>query len=212
MKWRQIVKDPAKKPNHGTTYKHWKEFLAEEGYNQCVYCAVHDSALGGIRNFHVEHYKPKADPRFAHLENDYSNLFYACPICNSFKGDDWPADPRINHSNICYPNPSRVNYCSLFDTDNNLMLIRGKNVAARYLIAKLHLNRTQLILARREHRLAEKADEICKTSRSLIEALRVDTTQKGRDLMAKLGTLMTDFYHYKTKLHSQTPYTKKQTK
>lgn len=211
MRWRQIPKHPSKQPKKGT-YKDWKHLLAEEAHNQCVYCAIHDSALGGIRNFHVEHYKPKADSRFSHLENIYSNLFYACPICNSFKGDDWPCNPRKNHSIVCYPDPSKIDYCSLFDVDASLMIIRGQNVASRYLVERLHLNRTQLIFARREHNVSERATEICKTSKAFSQALLADKSYKGRHLLSKLSDIMTDLYEFKTKLHTQTPYTKEQTR
>lgn len=43
-------------------------------------------------NFGVDHYRPKADPRFAGLVCDYANLYYCCGACNSRKRDYWPTD------------------------------------------------------------------------------------------------------------------------
>lgn len=208
MRWKQISK-PRSNPRRTGTYERWKEELAAEGFNQCVYCAIHDSALGGIRNFHVEHYKPKS--RFPKLTNVYSNLFYACPICNTFKGNDWPRNPPKDHSAVCYPNPSKVNYCSIFDTDSDLKVIRGENVASRYLIEKLHLNRTQLIFARREHIITERISETLQASNSAIKALSNDHSHMGHLYLARLATMMTELLGLKSELHQHTPYTNSQT-
>jgi 5-methylcytosine-specific restriction endonuclease McrA len=105
MNWRRIPKEKTVQPKKGR-YSDWKEILAEEGFNQCVYCAIPDACFGGIRNFHVEHYRPKS--KFEKLENDIKNLFYACAICNTFKGDDWPGEPEKDFFAPCYPDPSLI--------------------------------------------------------------------------------------------------------
>lgn len=97
-------------------YSDWKPILAEEGFHQCVYCALPDATFGE-RNFHVEHYKPKSRAKFKHLENDIRNLFYACPACNVFKSDSWPRAPKKDHSVEAYPDPSKCDYCELFKLD-----------------------------------------------------------------------------------------------
>jgi hypothetical protein len=156
MNWRIITKDPNRQPTSGT-YHDWKPLLAQEGFNQCVYCAIHESAMGGIRNFHVEHYRPKS--LFSDRENDYFNLFYACPICNTFKSNDWPNEPVSDNSVSSYPNPSEVDYNSLFVIDSPKGLIEGKNVASKYIQERLFLNRPQLISARRLELLKTKVIE-----------------------------------------------------
>ena len=61
MNWIIIVKDPERLPRRGNyRNQEWKQQLAEKGHNQCVYCAIHENIMGGIRNFHVEHYRPKS--------------------------------------------------------------------------------------------------------------------------------------------------------
>lgn len=159
MKWQLIVKTPANYPSKGT-YKDWKSLLADEGGHRCVYCSISESHFGGFRNFHVEHYKPKGDKRFAHLENDYSNLFYACAICNSFKSDDWPNDPTLDFCTDAYPDPSKVNYTDLFEVDYHSGVVNGKNVCGRYIIYKLFLNRPQLIMDRKEQIIEDKYRKI----------------------------------------------------
>lgn len=147
MKWKRIPKENSTQPPTGK-YSDWKHLLAEEGFHQCVYCALCDATFGE-RNFHVEHYKPKSNYRFKHLEDIFSNLFYACPVCNVFKGDSWPGAPKKDHSVEAYPNPSKCDYSDLFDEVTRTGQIKGKFVASRFLVARLHLNREQLVTERR---------------------------------------------------------------
>ena len=169
MNWFRIEKENATQPVRGS-YKNWKELLAEEGKHQCVYCAVSEQAMGGIRNFHVEHYRPKSLERFEHLTNDIRNLYYACPICNTFKGDDWPNDPSNHLSEVCYAEPSAVDYTNLFMLTTTSE-ITGKNVAARYMIEKLYLNRPQLQEERRLQKAFLRLENRSKSMKPDVERL-----------------------------------------
>jgi len=144
MNWKLVNKDPAHQPNSGT-YSDWKEQIAKECYNQCVYCAIHEAQFGGIDHYHIDHFKPRS--KFPQHEHDILNLFYACPICNRFKSDDWPGDPDLNA--VSYIDPSRINYSELFEVRDNFE-IEGKFTSSRYILIRLYLNRVQLIFERRE--------------------------------------------------------------
>lgn len=148
MHWKKIPKEKTSQPKTGM-YSDWKPILAKEGFYQCVYCAIPESCFGGSRNFHVEHYRPKSRPEFKKLENDIKNLFYACAICNTFKGADWPDAPKKDCSNPSYPYPAQVDYTEIFMNTPMSGAITGKYVAAKYMIEKLYLNRPQLIIERR---------------------------------------------------------------
>lgn len=148
MNWKLIIKDPKKQPISGD-YKQWKEQIAEECYYRCVYCSIHESPWGGIDHYHIDHYRPKSRKEFEHLTNDICNLFYACPICNRFKKDDWPGEP-IDLDSVCYPDPSKTDYSTLFDLNENNCTISGNYKSAVYVIERLYLNRPQLIYERRE--------------------------------------------------------------
>lgn len=171
MKWIKIEKDPKRQPATGK-YNDWKQLLAIEGANQCVYCAIHENSMGGIRNFHVEHYRPKSI--FTDKENDYCNLFYACPICNTFKSNDWPNEPIDDNSIASYPNPSDVDYNTLFDVDIRKGLIEGRNIAAKYIQEKIFLNRPQLITERRIHFILSSGLEEIEETRQLLEKIEND--------------------------------------
>lgn len=163
MNWRLIIKNPKKQPAKGT-YSDWKEQIAEECFYQCVYCSIHEGQFGGINNYHIDHYRPKSI--FAKLENDILNLFYACPICNRFKSDDWPAEPDLNL--VSYPDPSQIDYASLFTLQNDFQ-ITGNYTASQYLVLRLFLNRAQLIMERREEIKVRQATGLMKELSALID-------------------------------------------
>lgn len=117
---------------------------------------------------HVEHWRPKS--LYPRGENRYDNLFYACAICNAFKGDDW-IKTRQPHGDIaCYPNPCKTDYCDLFDESDDFTL-QGKRKAGTFLVERLFLNRPQLLIERRVHRFRERADhELAAASVALKQA------------------------------------------
>lgn len=154
MNWKLIKKDPNNQPSEGD-YKQWKEQIAEECYHRCVYCSIHETPWGGIDHYHIDHYRPKSRKEFEHLVNDICNLFYACPICNRFKKDDWPGEPNDLDS-ICYPDPSKTDYSLIFKLEENNYTITGNYKSAVYIIERLFLNRPQLMFERRETILKEK--------------------------------------------------------
>jgi len=155
MKWFRIAKESSPRPTSGSSYHDWKEHLLVEGKYQCVYCAINTNSFGGIRNFHVEHYRPKAKDKFPELENEYTNLFAACSICNCFKSDDWPNEPSTLLDNHAFPDPSKIDYCSFLE-HNNQVVVESKHITGKYIIQKLFLNRPQLILERRSFYLNEE--------------------------------------------------------
>jgi hypothetical protein len=63
---------------------------------KCCYCRMPDG-LKGYEGFGIDHYLPKS--RFPHLQDLWSNLFYACNVCNAWKGEWVPT------SGLFLPNP-----------------------------------------------------------------------------------------------------------
>ncbi len=147
--WFRIPKEDSEQPNG--KYTEWKEILAEEGKHQCVYCSISEANFGGIRNYHVEHFRPKSIEEFKILENDIKNLFYSCSICNCFKGNDWKKD----ESDFKYYDPSKIDYSDVFVIEDSFQL-DGRCKSSNYMINKLFLNRPQLLIHRREVELEKK--------------------------------------------------------
>lgn len=152
MLWTIISK--THKEDEVKDYRNEKDKLAKEGNYKCVYCCINESSFGGTRNFHVEHYRPKS--KFSFLANKYSNLFYACSICNCFKGNDWPNEPNDEFNKSFYPDPSLLDYSKIINIDFNSGILSGENKTSNYLIHKLFLNRPQLLLERRHYALSQK--------------------------------------------------------
>lgn len=192
MKWFRIPKEKCKQPKKGV-YNDWKELLAREANSQCVYCAIHENAYGGFRNFHVEHYRPKSNAKFKKLIHVFRNLFYACSICNTFKGEDWPCDPPPKLHKPCYADPAKIDYSEIFIINSNGEVI-GKNIAARYMIEKLYLNRPQLMMERRTFLLKNELEEnILEFRKNTNELMRVKTAKAAtRALLEKAALLSID--------------------
>ena len=203
MEWKRVPKEFSKQPRTGK-YSDWKGILAQEGYFQCVYCAIHESCFGGIRNFHVEHYRPKA--RFRKLQNDIKNLFYACPICNTFKGDDWPNEPLEDFSNPSYPDPSRVEYNKIFEVDATAGEIEGKYIAAKYMIEKMNLNRPQLISERRIFYAHLKLKEFQEFFMRIIPVLEQNRHKRAKHFLAQIAKLFINISSLQREFRTVRPY------
>ena len=145
MRWPVLVGKDRTQPAKGKWHD-WKQEIADHCGAQCVYCAITEGRFGGIRNFHIEHFRPKK--KFNKLENDIKNLYLACGICNVLKGDDWPADPLPDHSVAAYPDPWVVDYNTLLSVSPGYQ-VDATTRSAKYLIERVLLNRAQLILERR---------------------------------------------------------------
>lgn len=164
MNWKQI--DKIKRIQHNGEYSMWKQQIADDCFNQCVYCSIHENPWGGIDHYHIDHFRPQS--KFKALKNDITNLYYSCPICNKFKSDDWQNEPD-SLDIICYPDPSEHNYSNLFNIDPANYELEGRFVASRFLINRMFLNRPQLIYERREYFLKLKAESLISDAERLIE-------------------------------------------
>lgn len=200
MNWRLIIKDPKKQPAKGT-YSDWKEQIAEECFYQCVYCSIHEGQFGGINNYHIDHYRPKSI--FTKLENDILNLFYACPICNRFKSDDWPAEPDLNI--VSYPDPSKTDYASLFALKNDFE-IEGNCTASQYLVLRLFLNRAQLIMERREEIKVREATKLMKELSDLIDKVGEENSKEAFEALKEVDRVKNNIQELSERRKKIRPY------
>ncbi|WP_421773665.1 HNH endonuclease [Gracilimonas sp.] len=208
MEWFRIPKEKAEQPKSGS-YKKWKERIAKEGKHQCVYCCIHEAQFGGIRNFHVEHFRPKSISRFSKLENDITNLYYSCSICNCFKGDDWPNDPvEDNAEAIFYIDPSQKSYKEVFDISKKYK-VEAKHLSGKYMIEKVFLNRPQLIQERKTYigikKLENNVQVLSKYFDRILNSESIEESVK-RDLLKSAKNLMHDSISTLTKITKTRPY------
>jgi uncharacterized protein (TIGR02646 family) len=85
-------------PDPGPFKEHrsYKPHLQREFRRKCVYCRTPDG-LKGAEGFGVDHYQPRF--KFPHLSLEWSNLFYACNVCNTWKGES------VSTAELFLPNP-----------------------------------------------------------------------------------------------------------
>lgn len=185
MNWTVIQKTPNTSLNGNYRNPAVKTYLREEGGQRCVYCAVHENKVGGERAFHVEHYRPKSLEAFRHLEHDLSNLFYSCPICNTFKSNTWPGEPTAEFDCASYPDPSAIDYTVLFEVQDD-GTVMGRFEASRYIVSQLYFNRPQLILERRQHALDQRFDALKDRGRDIGSALQSEGTADALPFLSKL--------------------------
>jgi len=72
-----------------------KATLVAMFHGKCAYC---ESKITHITYGDIEHFRPKSDPRYAHLIFEWENLLLSCPICNNpaHKGTKFPLDASGN--------------------------------------------------------------------------------------------------------------------
>jgi hypothetical protein len=165
-------------------YNDWKEQIAKDCFNRCVYCSIHENPWGGIDNFHIDHFKPKS--KFSELTNIIYNLYYSCPICNRFKSDDWKNECQFDLDIIGYPDPSDHNYQTIFEMDSTTFELKGKFESSKYLIDRLYLNRPQLILERREFILNKRVETLINDTSKLLNQKNLN-----KDFYVKYGKICT---------------------
>lgn len=66
-------------------------------HQQCGYCGVSETWTGS--ELEIDHFHPVAHGG----TDDLSNLVYACPACNRFKGDYWPAEGAPADFRLLHP-------------------------------------------------------------------------------------------------------------
>lgn len=182
MNWKQIDKN--KRVQNKGVYTEWKQQISNDCYNQCVYCSIHEMPWGGIDHYHIDHFRPQS--KFEELVNTITNLYYACPVCNKFKSNDWKNEPE-DLNIICYPDPSDYNYSDLFIVDTNTYKLEGKYTSSKYLINRLYLNRPQLVYERREYFLNLKYKCLIAESEALL--LHCDDGELIKEFALKLLNL-----------------------
>lgn len=188
IKWVQVQKAANIQLEGNYERKGVKEHIRREASFRCVYCALHENYLGGINAFHTEHYRPQHYfPRLAHV---LSNLYYACPICNSFKSDTWPGEPSDSHDIVSYPDPAAHNYTELFDLDEATGKVNGRFADSKYVENQLYLNRPQLTMTRREYLQKTRLERLVDQGHQLAVRLsEANTAEATKLLKSLLGTL-----------------------
>ena len=114
--------------------------LRERFEFRCGFCGVHEDDVGSLLT--VDHFQPKSQGG----ADDIENLVYCCHACNEYKADLW--NPTGEHR-ILHP---------LLDSlpehleESEEGVLTAHTETGRFYIARLRLNRPQLIASRTKRR------------------------------------------------------------
>jgi hypothetical protein len=109
---------------------------------RCGYCLTSQQIVGPL--LEIEHIIPEARGG----TNEESNLFLACPMCNSHKADRQEAlDPESGLVVLLF-NPRTELWAEHFEWIEEGTIIRGKTPKGRATVAALNMNHADVVAAR----------------------------------------------------------------
>ena len=127
----------------GKRYGRFRAEVRRDFVACCAFCLLHELLAGGRHNFELDHFRPKSLPHFAHLINDFFNLFYACHPCNKLKANCWPPDELLSQG-YRFVDFTQDTFSEHFlETGYGRWLPLSK--PARYTERRLRLNRRHLL-------------------------------------------------------------------
>lgn len=142
------------------------------GY-RCGYCGVSETNTGGL--LELDHFRLRS-----HEGSDIlDNLVYACPTCNRFKGDYWPADEASVDLALLHPLED--------DLDEHIEQLADGRLAGLtrrgwFHIQRLQLNRSQLLELRNQRTEQERLQRILGRSLATEAQLREYIRELEREL------------------------------
>lgn len=124
----------------GKRYPEYRQPLRKDFFYSCAYCSTTEFEAQAVR-MTIDHYEPRTARR--DLENEYSNLMYACDICNERKGNRYPPpEARAEgHRFFRADTDARQDHFELYE-DNK---VESKTKLGEFNIQVLDLNREALI-------------------------------------------------------------------
>jgi len=140
--------------------------------------------MGRFDAMEVDHFRPKRRPEFAHLEHEWANLYYCCRRCNQHKSNHWPTDQETQRG-LCFVDPCAEDPDEHFQLcrhpqHDDLCYVMPLTAPAQYTLAKVRLNRDQLVQIRRSLAAEErKEQEQLREILHLSECVGADVRDRG---------------------------------
>jgi hypothetical protein len=166
-------------------YQDCKPYLRKDFKFRCAYCLIHEAHFGGLRNFHVDHFRPKSRDEFRHLELVYTNLYYSCALCNTFKRQSWPSTRELD-AGFRFVDPCEEDlYERHVEVNGETGELRALTRAGEYTVAHIWLDRAQM---NKHRRMLIEKEKKWQDLRNLLnsKSLPPATLAKARELMNEL--------------------------
>jgi hypothetical protein len=130
---------------------------------RCGYCGVTETESGG--QLEIDHFCPQSHKG----QDTLDNLVYACPTCNRFKGDYWPAPEASPDLTLLHPRQDDFSAHIELLQDGRLI---GLTKRGWFHIQRLRLNRDQLIELRLQRAQGQRLRQILDQNQQSIAHLR----------------------------------------
>jgi hypothetical protein len=135
-----------------------------ETYGHCCgYCGVSESDNGG--RLEIDHYRPTTKGG----EDNLDNLVYACVHCNRFKGSYWPDEDDPQSFYLLHPGEDDISPHLQMTASGRL---EGLTPRGWFHIRRLHLNRPQLVVWRRNWQHYRELEEALRHSETITHQLQ----------------------------------------
>lgn len=138
----------------GLPYPEYRPQLRHDFYHSCAYCTITECEAQAI-SFSIDHYEPRQ--RAPQLENEYSNLMYACTTCNTYKSDRSPP-PEARAAGYRFFRPDQDIFQQHFERDG--LKLKTKTNTGFYTSQALYLDRLALRRVRRARQKLADCDRL----------------------------------------------------
>jgi hypothetical protein len=119
-----------------------RDRVANDARHRCGYCLTVETVVGTPMD--IDHILPQARGG----TNDEANLWLACALCNSHKGDKLTAIDPLSGESVRLFDPRRQAWVDHFAWSSDAVRIVGLTPTGRATVSALNLNRPSLVIAR----------------------------------------------------------------
>lgn len=133
-----------------TDYAKYKPLLRKDFFYRCAYCRHHERRFGQVAAMSVDHFKPKS--LFRDLRVAYTNLYYCCGECNTYKGDKWPTQEQLD-AGIRFVDVCAEEWEDHLEIRSDVTA--GKTSIGTFTAEQIRLSRRMLTARNRELRMEE---------------------------------------------------------
>lgn len=140
-------------------YTKYKPLLRKDFGYRCAYCQHHERTIGQVASMSVDHFRPKS--LSPHLRVDYTNLYYCCGECNTYKSNKWPSQEQLDEG-LCFVDVCVHEWKDHFEVQSDVMT--GITSIGRFTAEQVRLNRRKLTARNRtlRMRVARIGDELAR--------------------------------------------------
>ncbi|MBE9031746.1 HNH endonuclease [filamentous cyanobacterium LEGE 11480] len=137
-----------------------REQVRQRAQCACEFCGTTEINIGN--QLTIDHFQPQSKGG----SDDLDNLIYACIACNQYKQDYWPSNKMAKK--LWNPRKETANQHLIEQTDGQLTALTP---TGEFTIARLRLNRHQLVKARQQRHQQQQTQLLLKNYQDLTQLL-----------------------------------------